>query len=88
MWTSVHCFEWGGQHYEQREQFFVARAEALAICLDGCGPEELQFLTEWRWWAADEIAQSDAVFAPRTLAKILPAILACDYPDEPIALAD
>jgi hypothetical protein len=31
-----------------------------------------------------EIAQSDAIFAPRTLAKILPAILTYKYPDEPI----
>jgi len=48
--------------------------------------EELQFLTEWRWWTADEIAQSDAVCAPRTLAKILPAILDSQYPEQPIAL--
>ncbi len=84
----MHRFEWGGQRYEQREQFFVVRVEAPAICLDGCGTEELRFLTEWRWWTAGEIAQSDAVFAPRTLAKMLPAILACEYPDEPIPLND
>jgi hypothetical protein len=30
--------------------------------------------------------RSDAVFAPRTLARILPAILAGEYPDEPIAV--
>ena len=48
----------------------------------------MQFLTEWRWWTADEIAQADAVFAPGTLANILPAILVCEYPDAPIALAD
>jgi len=86
VWTRVHRFEWGGKRHEQREQFFVARVEAPDICLDGCGPEELQFLTEWRWWTADEIAQSDAVFAPRTLAKILPAILDSQYPEQPIAL--
>jgi hypothetical protein len=34
----------------------------------------------------DEIAVSDAVFAPRTLTKILPALLASELPDEPIAL--
>ena len=35
-----------------------------------------------------EIAQSAAIFAPRTLAKILPAVLASHYPDQPIALSD
>lgn len=64
----------------------MARAENPTITLDGCGAEELALLSEWRWWTADEIAKSDAVFAPRTLAKILPAILASEYPDEPIAL--
>jgi hypothetical protein len=76
------------KRYEQREQFFVARAEDPAITLDGCGEGEAAFLTEWRWWTVEEIAASDAVFAPRQLAKILPAILASEYPDEPIALAD
>ena len=70
--------------YEQRERIFVARAENPVITLDGCGAEELLFLSEWRWWTAAEIEQSDAVFVPRTLARILPAILACEYPDQPI----
>lgn len=61
----------------------MARAAAPALSLDNCGAEELAFLTEWRWWTAAEVAQSDPVFAPRTLARILPAILACQYPDEP-----
>ena len=88
VWTRVHRFEWEGRRYEQREKFFVARAENPAITLDGCGEAELLFLSEWRWWTASEIAESDAVFAPRTFGSILPAILACDYPAEPIALTD
>ena len=88
VWTRVHRFEWGGKRYEQQERFFVVRTTSPEICLDGCGPEELQFLREWRWWTAEEIEQSDAAFAPKTLGKILPAILACDYPREPIALSD
>jgi 8-oxo-dGTP pyrophosphatase MutT (NUDIX family) len=84
VWTRVHRFKWGGRRYEQQERFFVARTENPTITLDGCGAEELAFLSEWRWWTAAEIEPSDSVFAPRTLAKILPAILACEYPDEPI----
>jgi len=64
----------------------VARAEHPVITLDGCGAEGLAFLSEWRWWSADEIQHSKAVFAPRALAKILPPILACQYPDEPISV--
>jgi hypothetical protein len=78
----------GRSRYEQQEQFFVARAENPTITVDGCGEAELAFLCEWRWWTVGEIAESNAVFAPRTLAKILPAILACEYPDAPIALSD
>ena len=33
-------------------------------------------------------AESDGVLAPRALAKILPAILACQYPDERVTLHD
>ena len=86
VWTRTHCFVWGGQSYEQQERFFVARAGSPSITMDGCGAQELAFLFEWRWWSADEIEQSKAVFAPRALAKILPPILACQYPDEPISV--
>jgi 8-oxo-dGTP pyrophosphatase MutT (NUDIX family) len=41
VWTRTHRFEWGGQRYEQQERFFVARTEAPAITLDGCGEVEL-----------------------------------------------
>lgn len=85
---SVHRFEWGAKRYEQQERFFAARAESPTITLDGCGAEELLFLSEWRWWTAEEIEHSDAVFAPRILARILPAMLTCEYPDEPLALDD
>jgi len=74
VWTRTHVFSWAGKRYEQQERFFVARAEHPVITLDGCGAEELAFLSEWRWWSADEIQQSKAVFAPRALAKILPPI--------------
>jgi 8-oxo-dGTP pyrophosphatase MutT (NUDIX family) len=84
VWTRVHRFEWGGKRYEQRERFFVARATAPSITLEGCGAEELLFLSEWRWWTLGEIERSDAVFAPRALAKFLLPILACEYPAEPI----
>jgi 8-oxo-dGTP pyrophosphatase MutT (NUDIX family) len=51
VWTRPHRFEWGGRAYEQQERFFVARGENPTITLDGCGAEELAFLTEWRWWS-------------------------------------
>ncbi len=86
VWTRVHEFEWGGTRYEQHERFFVVRVTSPTITLDNSSVEELQLLSEWRWWTAEEIAQSDAMFAPRKLAKILPAILAGDFPGEPIAV--
>jgi len=86
VWTRTHRFTWRGRRYEQQERFFVARAQAPVITVDNCGAEELAFLSEWRWWTAAEIERSDAVFAPRVLAKILPPILACQCPVEPLAL--
>jgi 8-oxo-dGTP pyrophosphatase MutT (NUDIX family) len=84
VWTRTHSFTWGNRRYEQHERFFVARAAAPTISMANCGAEELRFLSEWRWWTAEEIAQADAVFAPRALAKVLPPILAGQYPTEPI----
>jgi 8-oxo-dGTP pyrophosphatase MutT (NUDIX family) len=88
VWTRTHRFAWNGRRYEQRERFFVARVTAPAVSLENCGAEELRFLSEWRWWTADEIARGEATFAPRTLGKVLPPILAGHYPNEPLALDD
>ncbi len=86
VWTRRHVVAWGGKTYEQDERFYVARTPTEEITLDNIGAEELVLLREWRWWTVEEIERSDALFAPRKLAKILPAILATDYPDEPIVL--
>ena len=37
-----------------------------------------------RWWTIDEIAASDASFAPRDLARLLRSLLVDGPPDSPV----
>src|SRR5688572_24753271 len=55
--------------YIQRVPNFVAAPTALT-------PEERDMFLELRWWSTDEMAGSLETFIPRTLAMLLPALLA------------
>ena len=43
-----------------------------------------EYLFEIRWWHRDEIAASDAVFAPARLAQHLASLLDHGIPREPV----
>ena len=47
---------------------------------------ERTVLADFRWWSLAEIETSSATFVPRDLARLLSAILAGNYPAEPIAI--
>lgn len=86
VWHREHEFTWLGRHLLQQERFFVARVSSWQVDTKEHTEEELEVITEHRWWGLDEIRASEAVFAPRRLADYLPPILAGDLPKRPISL--
>lgn len=76
----------GDTWYDVEEEFFFARCEGPAITVDRWTDLELQEIAEYRWWTPAEISAADhrtAVFVPRELPRLLPAILAGTLPARP-----
>ncbi len=82
--------EWFGQMqnrwYQVHERYYLARCQDPVITVDRWTELELQEIKEYRWWSLAEIQAVDgvsAVFVPRELARVLPAVLADEVPPSP-----
>jgi 8-oxo-dGTP pyrophosphatase MutT (NUDIX family) len=85
VWTRQHVWYWTmrDQWIATRERFYVARLEEEAPGLT-LYPDEMLIMDDLRWWTLDDIATTEETVSPRALARLLPPILAGDYPDAPI----
>ena len=87
VWTREHRIAfinglWDGQREHIHLVNVPERFEpAPAMTWDELNAE---YLFEIRWWHRDEIAASDAVFAPATLAHHLASVLDHGIPREPV----
>jgi 8-oxo-dGTP pyrophosphatase MutT (NUDIX family) len=84
VWTRRHVFPFLDNTYDQRERYYVVRVPLTEISTDGWEDLERTFMEKGRWWSLGEIVASDEVFVPGRLAELLPAILAKEYPAEPL----
>ena len=88
IWDRTHYFPLHGVD-GQNEQYFLARTVDESV-----GPQfseaelRAEGVTALRWWMLDEIATSDAVFAPRNLGSLLASLVRDGTPDEPLVLPD
>ncbi len=85
VWTRRHMFEWRRKRIDQYERFFVAPGA------EGAEPAPMdqdRHVVGHRWWSLDEILASTALFSPRWLGDLLPAILRGEYPEFPIDCGD
>jgi hypothetical protein len=90
IWTRTWRGQLAGSWYEVLEKFFLARCEdPLGVTVDSWTELELQTIKEYGWWSLSEIeaeAGHSAVFVPRELPRLLPAILAGTLPEAPFAV--
>jgi 8-oxo-dGTP pyrophosphatase MutT (NUDIX family) len=83
VWTRCNTSPWSDHLIEQHEHYFVARVEADDVVLTNQTEFERGLMPEYRWWTCDELAASQAVFAPGRIATALLPLIAGDYPPEP-----
>jgi 8-oxo-dGTP pyrophosphatase MutT (NUDIX family) len=86
VWMRTHVFPWDGQVYKQQERYFVCLVDEVELTDRYREEAERTVLTDFRWWSLAAVEASTATFVPRDLRLLLPAILAGDYPTEPLAL--
>lgn len=84
IWIRTHVFDTGAGHDGQREHFYLIRT-------DGLEPRPLltraelaaEHVIDVRWWPRADLEQSDAVFAPRSLPRLIGSLLDDGPPLEP-----
>ena len=90
VWEWHALFPWGTELYDTRERFFVVQipsGEGLVL-RGNTGAEKDDFRRfQSRWWTASEVRESDKLFAPPQMARLLPDVVAGRYPSEPIRLS-
>ena len=62
-----------GEAVIAEEQFFLVPTDELAVSKSGWSAEEVDVMHEWRWWSADESAESAETIFPENLPDLLAA---------------
>ncbi|MFN3515080.1 MAG: NUDIX hydrolase [Phenylobacterium sp.] len=77
----------GGERVLFRESYVVARCAGGEPSRDGWADYETELVDDIRWWSLAEIlsAVGERIY-PERLAELLPAVIAGDYPPEPLAI--
>jgi hypothetical protein len=85
IWRRHHEFDWDGSQVSQDEEFYLTPAEHFEpVMVDNPSPSEAEAFLRFAWWTPEEIAASDAVFAPGSLAEHLEALIRNGSPAEPV----
>ncbi len=69
-------FPFGAVHYEQEQQFFLARVAGWEVDTTGFDAVERASITGHRWWPLDELAATTERYYPADLPALLRRALA------------
>lgn len=86
VWTKTAMFampDWDGQV----DHVHLCRTEAFDPDPD-LTPEQLaaEHVHEIRWWSAEELARTDATFAPRSMPSLVRSLVRDGVPSSPVSL--
>jgi hypothetical protein len=68
----------------QLESYYVVRAPAFEVNIDGQEELERAFLSGHRWFTLDELRDHEEIMVPANFAELLEPLLAGNYPAEPL----
>jgi 8-oxo-dGTP pyrophosphatase MutT (NUDIX family) len=68
------------------ERYYVVRVDEAVATLTNGTEWERTAVTDFRWWALEDLRRLEEMYAPRCLLDVLPPILAGAYPSEPITI--
>jgi 8-oxo-dGTP pyrophosphatase MutT (NUDIX family) len=85
VWTRHDVFPWGDRTLDQQEHIYLVRVRRFeprpSFSSSQLAEEGMH---ELRWWSIDELAKSDANFAPRRIVRFLRQLLEEGPPPVPI----
>jgi TDG/mug DNA glycosylase family protein len=85
VWWRLHHWPGGLRWDGQQEWFYLVRVPRFEPAPQ-LTPEQLaaEYVHDVRWWTREELAESDAVFAPRRLPELVADLLRDGPPAEPV----
>jgi len=84
--TRRHIITWGGVLFDCREEWFVARVDALEVDTAGFTEQEKLEVLEPRWWSVQELRATTDRLVPTILPDLLEQILDKGAPPRPLQL--
>jgi 8-oxo-dGTP pyrophosphatase MutT (NUDIX family) len=90
LWRRDVIYTYRGERRLQHEAIFTARTEQRAPVIYTAGREafELEDHLNHRWWTAEDVTASAALFYPRSLPLHIAALAAGQNIDEPLEVWD
>jgi 8-oxo-dGTP pyrophosphatase MutT (NUDIX family) len=87
VWTSDRVLRFSdGRSMRFHERFFLVRSRSDEADMSKLFGEEAEWIKDYRWWSAPEIATSGDVFAPAHLASLIDDLTAGRVPVWPIRI--
>ena len=83
VWVRTSEFGFLGRRYRQAETFFLARVDRHQVDQAGWTAVERDSVLGHRWWSLDELAATDEVVYPRSMASELRRLLRQGPPEHP-----
>jgi 8-oxo-dGTP pyrophosphatase MutT (NUDIX family) len=84
VWTQRAQFSFAGWDFDQSERIFIAQSDGTTDLPTHLEAFEAVAFMDRRWWEVDDLMADTAPTVPPRLREFLPAVIAGDFPDEPI----
>ena len=90
IWQGQNEVVYNGEHLATHHTYMLARMKrdiaADALIPQGLTPEELGFMTGFKWWSAEELEITTENIIPPALRVELPKIISGNIPTTPLKL--
>jgi 8-oxo-dGTP pyrophosphatase MutT (NUDIX family) len=88
VWSRDVESTWDGVMERHVERYFLIRVESHEVDTARFEAAEAAVIRAHRWWALDEICESDEVFAPADFGALLGPLLRGELPDAPLVVGE
>ena len=87
VWHYERVLHIAEQRLQRDERFFLVNVPTTAVSLANMLAHEHETHRAYRWWTRQELEQSQELFVPADLPRLLLPLLAQDIPATPLLLS-
>jgi len=87
VWHYERIMQIAEQRLHRHERFFLVNVPTTAVSLANMLDYEHETHRAYRWWTRQELEQSQELFVPANLPRLLSPLLAGDIPAAPLQLS-